>query len=82
MSTLNPANQMKQSQLGHLSEGAGADIAVLRVDHGRFGLVDAQGSRFDATKLLECELTLRNGEVLWDLNGRTKPDWREYWGKL
>ena len=82
MSTLNPANQMKQSQLGHLSEGAGADIAVLRVDHGRFGLVDAQGSRFDATKLLESELTLRNGEVLWDLNGRTKPDWREYWGKL
>ena len=82
MSTLNPANQMKQSQLGHLSEGAGADIAVLRVDHGRFGLVDAQGSRFDATKLLECELTLRDGQVVWDLNGRTSPDWREYWGKL
>ncbi len=82
MSTLNPANQMRQSQLGHLSEGAGADIAVLRVDHGRFGLVDAQGSRFDATKLLECELTLRDGEVVWDLNGRTSPDWREYWGKL
>ena len=82
MSTLNPANQMRQSQLGHLSQGAGADIAVLRVDHGRFGLVDAQGSRFDATKLLECELTLRDGEVVWDLNGRTSPDWREYWGKL
>ena len=82
MSTLNPANQMKQSQLGHLSEGAGADIAVLRLDHGRYGLVDSQGSRFDATQLLECELTLREGEILWDLNGRTKPDWREYWNRL
>ena len=82
MSTLNPANQMRQTHLGHLSEGAVADVAVLRLDHGRFGLVDAQGSRFDATQLLECELTLREGAVVWDLNGRTKPDWREYWGRL
>ena len=68
---------MKRTELGHLSEGAVADIAVLRLDHGRFGLVDAQRARLMATKLLVCEMTIRNGEVAWDRNGRTATDYRE-----
>jgi dihydroorotase len=27
------------------------------------------------TRKLECELTVRNGRVVWDLNGITRPDW-------
>jgi dihydroorotase len=71
MSTINPAMQIKRPELGHLSIGADADVAVLRVDHGKFGFVDSPGVRLTGTKLLVCELTLRGGRVVWDLNGRT-----------
>ena len=27
------------------------------------------------TRKLECELTVRNGRVVWDLNGITREDW-------
>ena len=82
MSTWNPAQQMKRNDLGHLSEGAVADIAVLRLDYGRFGLVDAQRARLMATKLLVCEMTIRDGQVAWDLNGRTATDYREAYGLM
>lgn len=82
MSTWNPAQLMKRTGLGHLSEGAVADIAVLRLDHGRFGLVDAQRARLMATKLLVCEMTIRDGQVAWDLNGRTATDYREAYGLM
>ncbi len=82
MSTWNPAQQMKRTDLGHLSEGAVADIAVLRLDHGRFGLVDAQRARLMSTKLLVCEMTIRDGAVAWDRNGRTATDYREAYGLM
>ena len=82
MSTWNPAQQIKRTELGHLSEGAVADIAVLRLDNGRFGLVDAQKARLVSTKLIVCELTLRNGQVAWDLNGRTATDYRQAYGLM
>jgi dihydroorotase len=82
MSTWNPAQQMKRTELGHLSEGAVADIAVLRLDHGRFGLVDAQRARLMSTKLLVCEMTIRDGAVAWDRNGRTATDYREAYGLM
>ena len=47
MSTINPATQIKQPELGHLSVGAGADVAVLRVDEGKFGFLDARGAQGD-----------------------------------
>ena len=37
-STWNPAREIKQEQLGHLSVGAIADVAVLRLEKGRFWL--------------------------------------------
>ena len=70
MSTLNPANQIKRPELGNLSAGSGADVAVIRMDHGQFGFLDINDARFVGTKKLECELTLRDGKVVWDLNGR------------
>jgi dihydroorotase len=71
MSTINPAMQIGRPELGHLGVGAGADVAVLRVDQGKFGFVDSLRVRLMGTKLLVCELTLRDGQVVWDLNGRT-----------
>ena len=28
------------------------------------------------TQRFQCELTLRNGKVVYDLNGITRPDWK------
>ncbi len=73
--TWNPARAIKQDGLGHLSVDAVADIAVLRLEEGRFGFVDMHGARLAGTKRLTCELTLREGKVVYDLNGITRPDW-------
>jgi dihydroorotase len=75
-STWNPAREVKQDALGHLSIGAMADVAVLRLEHGTFGFVDSYGARLPGTARLACELTLREGEVVYDLNGIATPDWK------
>jgi dihydroorotase len=75
-STWHPAREIKQDGLGHLSVGAIADVAVLRVEKGHFGLVDMNGARMDATERLMCELTVKDGRVVYDLNGLSRPDWQ------
>jgi dihydroorotase len=78
MSTFNPAKQIKRPQLGNLDAGAEADIAVLRLDRGKFGLLDSAGARHPGDRLLTNEITIRKGEVVWDLNGRAAPDWKSF----
>jgi dihydroorotase len=75
-STWNPAREIKHEELGHLSPGAIADVTVLRVEKGRFGLTDMNGARMDSTERLMCELTIRDGKVVYDTNGISRPDWR------
>jgi dihydroorotase len=74
-STWNPAREIKHEELGHLSVGAPADIAVLRLESGSFGFVDSFGARLKGSRKLVCEMTLRDGKVLYDLNGLARPDW-------
>jgi dihydroorotase len=74
-STWNPAREIGREDLGHLSVGAPADITVLGLERGTFGFVDMYGSRLRGTQKLTCELTLRDGKVVYDLNGMTRPDW-------
>jgi dihydroorotase len=73
--TWNPARQIKREDLGHLSIGAPADVAVLRLAKGAYGFVDVNGARMQGTQKLEGELTMSNGKVVWDLNGITRSDW-------
>jgi dihydroorotase len=73
--TSNPAREIKHPELGTLSVGSDADIAVLRLEHGRFGFVDSYGARMNGDKKLLCEMTLRDGHVVWDLNGLASEDW-------
>ncbi len=68
-STWNPAREIHQEELGHLSVGAPADIAVLRLIKGDFGFIDAGGRRMNGSQKLVGELTIRAGRVVWDLNG-------------
>jgi len=74
-STWNPAREIRQESLGNLSVGAPADVAVLSVQTGKFGFADMYGARLKGTKRLQCELTLRNGKVVYDLNAISRPDW-------
>jgi dihydroorotase len=75
-STWNPAREIHQEELGHLSVGAVADIAVLRLVKGDFGYLDAGGRRMNGSQKLVGELTIRAGRVVWDLNGLAADDWR------
>ena len=79
-STIHPAMQIKRPELGHLTEGAVADIAVLQLEQGHFGFLDVRNARLDGTKRLRCELTLREGQVVWDLNGLAGEDWKSFYG--
>jgi dihydroorotase len=74
-STWNPAREIQREELGHLSVGAPADVAVLKLDNGNFGFTDFYGARMAGKQRLVCELTVRNGKVVYDLNGLTRPDW-------
>lgn len=75
MSTVNPAREIKQDALGHLSVGAIADVAVLRVEQGSFGFADPVGGLLKASQRLQCELTVRDGKVVYDLNGLIADPW-------
>jgi len=74
-STWTPAFHINREELGHLGVGAGADIALLNVKEGDFGFTDVKGWKIPGDKKLECELTLREGKVVWDLNGISMQEW-------
>ncbi len=74
-STWNPAREIKREELGHLSVGAPADVSVLRLEKGNFGFVDHAGARLRGTQRLGCELTFREGRVVYDMNGILRPEW-------
>jgi dihydroorotase len=71
-----PAVHLHREELGHLSVGAYADIAVLSMQEGDFGFTDVRGWKMPGDKKLECELTLREGQVVWDLNGISMQEWQ------
>lgn len=74
-STWAPAQAIKREELGHLSVGAGADIAILSLHEGQFGFIDSGGYRMDGNQKLECQLTVMGGRVVYDLNGISRPVW-------
>jgi len=78
MSTWAPAQEIHRPQLGNLDPGGEADIAILRVENGRFGQLDSAGARMMGTQRIVCELTLRKGQIVWDLNGIASEDWQKF----
>lgn len=73
--TVIPAKVIGRPELCTLSVGADADVAVIEVLEGNFGFVDSGHAKLCGNRRLQCVLTIRNGEVLWDLNGISWPDW-------
>ena len=82
--TWNPARIIHREQIGHLSVGAIADIAVLRLEKGQYGFVDSYGAGMSGTLRLAGELTVASGKIVYDLNGITRERWErlgEYQGQ-
>ena len=75
--TAKPAEVIKKPELGHLGVGAEADIAVLNLRRGSFGFIDSGGGKAHGDQKLECELTVKAGQVVWDLNGISHTLWSE-----
>ena len=72
-STWNPAKEIRHEELGSLSVGSDADVAILNIREGKFGLFDYTGYKIDANKRFECEMTIRNGRIVYDFNGIANP---------
>ena len=75
--TLRPARALRRPELGSLAEGAAADVAVFEVERGRFGFLDSGHARLTGEQNIRCVLTVRDGAVVWDPDGRTRPDWQQ-----
>ena len=82
-STSESAKLIRRPELGTLSVGACADVAVIRVLKGEFGYVDCGYAKINGDSRLDCQMTIRGGSVLYDPNGLSLPEWRdappEYW---
>ena len=72
-STWKPATVIKRTELGHLTPGAIADIAILNLRQGHFGFYDKTGYKIEGTQKFECEMTIKDGKVVYDLNGIADP---------
>ncbi len=72
-STWTPAQVIKRENLGHLSQGAIADVAILSMRQGTFGFYDKTGYKVMGKQKFECEMTIKGGKVVYDLNGISLP---------
>jgi dihydroorotase len=73
--TFHPARQIKREDLGNLSPGSVADIAVISVQKGRFGYTDMLNTKVTATQRLVAEMTIKDGKIVYDLNGLESLAW-------
>jgi dihydroorotase len=82
-STTLPAQLIGRPELGTLSVGAEADMAVFALHEGTFGFTDCGRARMIGNQKLECLMTVRAGEIVFDPGGLSMPDWQNapapYW---
>ncbi|MEL0245014.1 MAG: amidohydrolase/deacetylase family metallohydrolase [Flavobacteriaceae bacterium] len=75
--TWDAAKSIKKENLGNLSVGSIADITILNLREGDFGFIDTKNKKMNGTKKLECELTIKDGKIVYDLNGLASLKWDE-----
>jgi dihydroorotase len=73
--TWNSATSIKCSDIGNLSAGAEADIAIINVIKGTFGFIDTKNNKLTGDRRLEAEMTIKAGKIVWDLNGLGAKNW-------
>lgn len=71
-STWHPAKEIKREELGSLSVGSVADVAVFRLREGDFGFY-ARDGKINGKNRLETEMTIRAGKIVYNLNALVDP---------
>lgn len=81
--TARPAQVLRRPELGNLTVGSCADIAVLRTVEGPVAFADSGRARMCGSRRIECAATLRAGELVWNPWAMGMPDWEDapapYW---
>jgi dihydroorotase len=82
-STVTPAQEISRPDLGTLNIDNEADVAVLKHIKGKFGFTDCGGTKMIGDQKLECDMTIRAGNVVYDPTGLSMPEWKNapssYW---
>ena len=76
-STINPARVIRRPELGTLSVGSVADVAVFELRRGRFGYTDCGRAKMVGDVKLENRMTIRAGRVVYDPEGLSMVNWRD-----
>jgi dihydroorotase len=76
-STVNPAHEIHRPELGTLSVGSEADIAVLDVLQGNFSYIDCGFARMNGKVKLTARMTVRAGRILYDPSGLSMVEWEK-----
>lgn len=76
-STVNPASEIHRPDLGTLSVGKEADIAVLEELQGHFGYIDCGFARMDGNVRIIARMTVRAGRILYDPSGLSMVEWEK-----
>jgi len=76
-STVNPAREIRRLELGTLSVGQEADVAVLELLRGQFGYIDDGYARMDGKVKVVARMTVRAGRILYDPSGLSMVQWEK-----
>jgi len=76
-STVNPAREIHRAELGTLSVGKEADVAVLEELHGKFGYIDCGLAKMNADVQVVARITVRAGRVAYDPSGMSMVEWEK-----
>lgn len=81
--TVVPAAMIHHSELGTLTPGSCADIAVLRICEQSVHFADSGRARMQGDRILQCTATIRAGRIVYDPYALSLPDWETaaapYW---
>ncbi len=85
--TVNPAQMIQRPELGNLSVGSTADLAVLEIVKGKFAYLGSGGGKIVGNQKIQCAMTMFGGKILYDHPyGLSVPLWQDipkdspYWG--
>ncbi len=76
-STVNPAAEIHRPELGTLTVGKDADIAVLELAKGHFSYIDCGVARFNGNANLTARMTIRAGRIVYDPSGLSMVEWEK-----
>ncbi|HYK48773.1 MAG TPA: amidohydrolase/deacetylase family metallohydrolase [Terriglobales bacterium] len=75
--TVNPAREIHRPELGTLTVGKEADIAVLEQLNGSFSFIDCGFARMDGKVKLVARMTVRAGRIVYDPSGLSMVEWEK-----